>query len=120
MHDQQIHRHHAIQIGDQVDLARHLNPSEQRRDIRMKALHLLREFRLGTPAAMDENPVITPGKQAHRLAGQRFGIGLALLRRERGETDPRPVFSPIGLGCSRRTAGFGSSNTNPSFRNTSQ
>ena len=73
------------------------------------AFHLLGESRLDAPAAMYENPVVTSGQQPHDLARRSFGIGLALLGRKGGESDPDALFGTerIGPHGGRRRPGIG-------------
>ena len=60
---------------------------------------------------MDENTVVTLAEQAHRLDAQVCRIGLAVMCREGGETDPDAVFLTHGvrardLDCGCRVVEF--------------
>ena len=60
MHHQRIHRHHAIQVGNEVHLIPQLYLAIQCRDVRIERLHAAGEFGFLSAAAVDENPVETP------------------------------------------------------------
>lgn len=120
VHDERIHRHHAVLMSDERHFAVEPDAPVYSRGIRIKRLHLLRESLLAAAATVDEHPVVPLAQQADRLAAQLFGIGLPRLGRKRRETDPHTPLLPIGFARSRRTAGAGSANSNPSRRNVSQ
>lgn len=120
MHHQRIHRHHAIQVGNEVHLIPQLYLAIQCRDVRIERLHAAGEFGFLSAAAVDENPVETPAQQTDGFGAQLFGISLARLGGERRETDPYTLFSPMGLGRGRFSAGRGSGKSNPKRRKTSQ
>ena len=98
MHHQRIHRHHAIQVGNEVHLIPQLYLAIQCRDVRIERLHAAGEFGFLSAAAVDENPVETPAQQTDGFGAQLFGISLARLGGERRETDPYTLFFSHGIG----------------------
>lgn len=120
MHHQRIHRHHAIQVGNEVHLIPQLYLAIQCRDVRIERLHAAGEFGFLSAAAVDENPVETPAQQTDGFGAQLFGISLARLGGERRETDPYTLFFSHGIGSGAFLAGRGSGKSNPKRRKTSQ
>ena len=98
MHHQRIHRHHAIQVGNEVHLVPQLYLAVQCRHVRIECFHPAGEFGFLTAAAVDENPVETPAQQTDGFGAQLFGISLARLGGERRETDPYTLFFSHGIG----------------------
>ena len=99
VHHQRIHRHHAVQVGDEVHLPGETDLAVQGRDVGIRAFHLLGERLFGASASVDENPPVTLREHPHEFAALLLGIGLAPVCGEGCEAHPHAVFLPEGIGA---------------------